>query len=282
MTERRPLLALALLLLSAMTMRGDDRYRPIPPLPLGSFLLTLPSNHATDAGTWQLWFNHRFGIADEDSADTLFGLDSGANVGFGAIWSPRRDVDVMLVRTNILDTIEIAGRYVVVQQAAAIPFTLALRAGADVRTAEAVEDRASYFLQAIASRRIGSQIEIFAIPTISTDAGRSATESGSIATFASAVNVPIGVAFHQGRGLSFIAELIPPNGDLRDEADPGWAIGVKKAIGGHHFEFVATNSAATTVDQYVTSSYQGRPFVIDELHFGFNISRTFGSARSRR
>lgn len=276
MIDRRSLLAALILLFGALELEAQESYRPLAPLPLGSFLLTMPSNHTTAAGTWQLWFNHRFGVADEDPADTLFGLDAGANVGFGAIWSPRRDLDLMLVRTNVLDTIEIAGRYVVVQQAPAIPFTLAMRAGADIRTADGADDRTSLFVQAIASRRIGPRLELFAIPTWSTDAGRSATDDGSVATFSSAINVPLGAAFHAGRGLTFLAEVIPPNADLRDDADPGWALGVKKAIGGHHFEIVASNSAATTVDQYVASMYQGRPFVIDELHFGFNISRTFG------
>ena len=79
-------------------------------------------------------------------------------------------------------------------------------------------------------------------------------------------------------GLSVVGEIIAKNRDLpRDvHTDYGWSIGVKRAIGGHHFEILLTNSNATHVDQYVTSTYMGSPLRRGDLHLGFNIERRFG------
>jgi hypothetical protein len=51
---------------------------------------------------------------------------------------------------------------------------------------------------------------------------------------------------------------------------------MKRVIGGHYFELLISNSNATHVDQYVTSTYQGSPLKRSDLHFGFNIERRFG------
>ena len=83
-------------------------------------------------------------------------------------------------------------------------------------------------------------------------------------------------------GLSVIAELIPKNRDLpsaMNGGDFGWAIGLKRAIGGHYFEILLTNSNATHADQYVTSTYMGSPLNKSDTHLGFNIERRFGRVR---
>ena len=41
-------------------------------------------------------------------------------------------------------------------------------------------------------------------------------------------------------------------------------------------EILVTNSNATHVDQYVSSTYQGSPLNKSDLHLGFNIERRFG------
>jgi hypothetical protein len=56
----------------------------------------------------------------------------------------------------------------------------------------------------------------------------------------------------------------------------GWAIGLKRVIGGHYFEILISNSNATHADQYVTSTYMGSPLQRGDLHLGFNIERRFG------
>lgn len=257
---------------------AQDDYLPVEPLPLGSVLLSLPSPHVASAGTFDVRFNHRFG--EIDSEGTLLGLDAGASVGMGGSWVPLRDLELALVRTNVLDTFELAAKYVLVQEAPAIPLSVTLRAGLDWRTESGVEDETSFFVQAILAKRVGERLELYALPTWVTDAGRTATHAGSVATFDSAANVPLGAALLIAQGLTVIAEIIPPNDDLPfADRGIGWSVGVKKAIGGHHFEIIATNNPATSVDQYVTSSFLGSPLDEGNVHLGFNIERQFGNPR---
>jgi len=258
-------------------------YTPIQPIPLGDILLSLPTAHIPSEGTWEVKFTHRFNQSLDSGngssrVHSLFGLDSNADVGIGASYSPHRDVQISLVRSNVLDDIEIAAKYVVVQQAMSLPFSAALRGGVDLRTEAGVRDRHSFFGQAIVSHQFGNRAEIFAVPTFVTDAGRINNPDVSGALFKHAFNIPIGGAVMIRPGLSIDGELIPRNHSLPGDihADFGWSIGLKRAIGGHYFEIMVTDSNATHVDQYVTSTYQGAGLNRSDLHLGFNIERRFG------
>lgn len=272
-------LAILLLLISSSAF-AQDRTTPLPPLPLGDILLTLPTTHMPDAGTVEIRFSHRFNqsVDEGEAVHSLFGLDSGANVGIGLSWVPRRDLQLAFLRSNVLDTFDLSIRYLALQQAPAMPVSLALRGGAAIRTERDTTDRSSYYAQAIVSRQFGDRFALYAMPTLVTDAGRGATAEGSGALFQHAFNVPLGAAVMIRSALSAVVELIPPNGDLPDDlsADLGWAVGIKRALGGHLFEILLTNSNALTTDQYVTSTYQGVPLRSGDLRVGFNIERRFG------
>lgn len=290
--QGRSLLAASFcLLLSAfcVTATAQDRYTPIRPVPLGDTLLTLPTSHIPTEGTWEVKFTHRFNQSLDqgsfsDRVHSLWGLDSNADVGIGFSYVINRDLQATFVRSNASDDIETSLKYVVLQQAQAIPFSLAVRGGMDWRTERDVVDRTSYFAQAVMSRQFGGHAEVFLIPTFVTDAGRAVNGSLSVALFRHAFNVPIGAAVMIRPGLSVVAEFTPKNRDLPSSmkgGDFGWALGLKRAIGGHYFEILVTNTNATHADQYVTSTYQGSPLNRSDIHLGFNIERRFGSVRHR-
>jgi hypothetical protein len=262
-----------------------NQYTPVAPIPVGDILLSLPSSHIPAAKTWEVRFTHRFNqsIDAGNALHTLFGLDSGANTGIGLSYVPLRDVQIALLRTNTLETYEGSLKYVVMQQARVIAFTATLRGGVDWRNARDIEDRASYFAQAIVSRQFGSRLDLYVIPTYITDAGRVVSGSTSAALFDHAFNVPVGVVLMILPGFSVVGEVIPPNRDLPDtlKADLGWAIGIKKAIGGHFFEILLTNSNGTSTDQYISSTFNGAPLTTGDLRLGFNIERRFGRGARR-
>jgi len=258
-------------------------YTPIDPIPLGDVLLSLPTSHIPTSGAWEVRFSHRFNQSIDqgsgsDRLHSLFGLDSNADVSIGASWAVRRDFEISLLRSNVLDDIELGAKYVVFQQAPALPASLALRFGGDIRTEKDVNDRSTLFAQAIVSHQFGNRLEVFAIPSYATNAGRAVTGTTSTALFSHAVNVPVGGAIVIRHGLSVVGELVPKNRDLPSgtHADVGWALGLKSVVGGHFFEVLLTNNNATHVDQYLTSTYQGSPLNRGDLHLGFNIERRFG------
>jgi hypothetical protein len=277
---------LFLLLVALPLFAQDDPYRPIGKLPVGDQLLTLPSSQIS-SGLWEVKFSHRFNqsLADGSFADQvhgLFGLDSNADVNFGLSYALRRDLQFSLARSNTNDTLEAAAKYVVLQQAPSVPLTLTLRGGVDWRTERDLGDRNTLFAQAIVSRRFGSKVELFALPTFATNAGRAVGGGDrSAALFDHAFNVPVGAIYMIRPPLGIVAELIPHNADLPNElgGDIGWAVGIKRAIGGHWFEILLTNSQGTTVDQYVTGTFQGAGLNADDVKLGFNIERRFGRRR---
>lgn len=277
----------ALLLVCAMPLFAQtDPYKPIGKVPMGDLFLSLPSPNIPARGTWEVRFSHRFNQSlDEGSlserAHDLFGLDSNADVTFGVGYTPRRDLQLSLARSNTNDTFELAAKWVVLHQAPAVPVSLTLRGGTDWRTEKDLNDRTSVFAQAIVTRQFGRKVEIFAIPTIATNAGRAVDGDTSSALFDSAFNVPVGIAYMIRPPLAVVVELVPPNRDLPDssKADLGWSIGLKRAIGGHWFEILLTNSQSTMVDQYVTTTFQGSPLNTGDIHLGFNIERRFGGRR---
>jgi hypothetical protein len=271
----------------APNQEAPNPYTPLRPVPLGDTLLSLPTSHIPAEGEWEVKFTHRFNQSLDqgsfsDRVHSLWGLDSNADVAIGLSYAITRDLQATFVRSNALDDIETSLKYVVVQQAAAVPVSLALRGGTDWRTERDVVDRTSLFAQAIVSRQFGGRAEIFAMPTFVTKAGRAVNGTTSNALFRHAFNVPVGAAVIVRPGLSVVAELIPKNRDLPSSmngGDFGWALGLKRAIGGHYFEILVTNSNATHADQYVTSTYMGAPLSRGDLHLGFNIERRFGSRR---
>jgi Membrane bound beta barrel domain (DUF5777) len=267
----------------SVSLAAQDQYVPIVPLPLGDTLLSLPTSHIPTDGTWELKFTHRFNQSIDqgnfsDRVHSLWGLDSNADVMFGASWTLRPDLQFSLMRSNAMDDVELGAKYVVVQQAPAVPFSAALRVGGDWRTERDLNDRGSAFAQLVLSRQLGKRAELFVIPTFATNAGRAVAGTESQALFRHATNVPVGLAVMVRPALSVVAEFIPKNRDLPDgtKADPAWALGLKRAIGGHYFEILLTNSNATLIDQYVSSTYQGTALNKGDLHLGFNIERRFG------
>lgn len=278
-------LAAAFVAMAMPLLAQDDPYRPIGRLPVGDQLLTLPSSHMAADGTWEVKFTHRFNqsLTDGSFADqlhSLFGLDTNADVMFGMSYALRPHLQVSLARTNTNDTLEAAAKYIVLQQAPSVPLTLALRGGVDWRTERDLEDRSSFFVQGIVSRRFG-KAEVFVLPTVVTNAGRAIDGDTSVALFDYAFNAPVGVTYFMRPPLALVAEIIPPNGDLPDttSGDFGWSVGIKRAIGGHWFEVLLTNSQGTTVDQYTTSTFQGSGLDAGEVKLGFNIERRFGRRR---
>lgn len=282
---RRALLICAVVL-ATNAFAQTDPYKPLTKLPVGDWLLTLPSPNMPARGTWEVKFTHRFNQSLDqggfsDQVQSLFGLDTNADVVFGVSYAVRRDLQLSVMRSNTNDTLEGAAKFVLLQQAQAVPFSVSLRGGVDWRTEKNLEDRTSLFAQAIISRQFGRKAELFLLPTVATKAGRAVSGTSSGALFKNAFNVPVGIAVTMRPGLSVVAELTPPNRDLPDDMDAGlgWALGIKRQIGGHWFEVLLTNSQASTADQYVTSTFQGTALDSGDVHLGFNIERRFGRRR---
>ena len=159
---------------------------------------------------------------------------------------------------------EIAGKFLVFEQARRVPLTVAVRAGADFLLRPGVEDADRPFVQLLLARRLGPGVNLLLSPSWVADTPG----------LENAFNVPIGITFPlPGRSLVKI-EVIPANGDL-DASRTAWHVALSKALGGHVFELVLGNSRATTVNQMMGGdSVAG--FETSDVRLGFNIVRYFG------
>lgn len=201
----------AVCMLTALCAFGQQQkqnpYTPVAPIPVGDILLTLPSSHIPDAGTWEVRFSHRFNqsLDQGEAFRSLLGLDAGANVGLGLSYVPFRDFEISLLRSNVLDTYDLAAKYVLTQQARRIPFSSAIRIGGDARTERQLDDRYSGYAQAIVSHQFGRRFDIYVIPTYITKAGRVVNGDRSSALFKTAFNVPAGAVIEIGSGYGIVA-----------------------------------------------------------------------------
>jgi hypothetical protein len=278
---KRLVVAVVVTLLAVGASAQMDPMRPTPKLPLGDTLLAMPTTHMPGAGIWELRFTHRFNEPlNRGAGHTLLGLDSNAEIVFGLSYVVHDNVQLSLHRSNANDTLEGAARWVVLQQGS-MPFSAALRGGADWRTEQNLNDRSSFFAQAILSHQFGRVAEISIVPTYVTKAGRAVEGDSSGALFAHTFNVPVTLAWMVRPAVGIVGEIIPPNSDLPDEIDSviGWSLGLKYNIGAHWFELLVTNNQSTLTDQWATSTYQGGPLNSGDMHLGFNIERRFGHKR---
>lgn len=266
-------LLIAFILLSGIVapLSAQEDDPSVPPLRLGDYLLNLPAPRTIGPGVWEVRFTHRFSEPiNEGDEHSLWGLDSPADIGIGLAWGVSEKLQLAVLRTDLLDDVELSAKYAVFRQASAAPWALAVRGGADWRSEEGVDDPFSPFAQLIVSKQFGRRLEIFAMPTyVNNDR-----------LFDHAFNVPVAVAWAWKPYLLLIGEVVPENSDVPDDAgsDIGWSIGLKRAIGGHWFEIVLTDTRSTHVDQYTGSDPLGG---IDagDVHLGFNIERRFGGRR---
>ncbi|HUP65517.1 MAG TPA: DUF5777 family beta-barrel protein [Thermoanaerobaculia bacterium] len=268
------LLLPALFLLAPITAWGQTSpHTPFPPLHLGETLLNLPSPRTLTARQWEIRFAHRFSqpINDGD-VHSLWGLDSSADIGIGLTWGATDRLQLFVYRTDVLDDYELGAKLLIFEEAPAVPFSLAVRGGADIRTDPTVDNRTSAFVQGIVSKRFGD-FELFVIPSVITNAPIDGDRR-----FDWVANVPIGIAWVFQPEWSLILELIPENRDLPEDLNSSiaWAAGIKRAVGGHFFEIILTNSRATHVDQYLTSTLLGSGLEGGDVHLGFNLERRFG------
>lgn len=240
-------------------------YEPVRREPLGTRLVNGATPFPVGARKLEVLFTHRFHLPVNDgTSHDLWGLDSGADTGIGLALGVTPSLDLSLYRSSFQENYEVAGKFLVFEQARRVPATIALRAGADLLRREGVADSTRPFAQLLLSRRLAPGISVLLSPSWVADTPR----------LENAWNVPVGLAFALPRGYLVELEAVPENRDL-PESEPAWHVAFSKALGGHIFEIVLGNSRATTVDQMLGGDSEAG-FDRGDVRLGFNIVRDFG------
>lgn len=231
---------------------------------MGARLINAPTPFTFGRRGLEVLFTHRFSQSVQDgSGHDLWGLDSGADTGIGLTLGATANLDFELYRSSFHETYELAAKFQVLRQAARVPLSIAVRAGADLVRAPAADDAERPFVQALVGRRLRPGWNLFAAPSY----------AGATPRLRRAFNVPLGVTLPLGRRALLELEAVPANRDLPG-SEIAWHLAVSKAVGTHVFELTLGNSRATTVDQMLGSDFAGG-FEPGEVRLGFNLVRGF-------
>src|SRR5215203_107042 len=270
-----PIAAMTLLLLagSAVAQEGAQKgilgepgpYAPVRREPLGTRLINGASPYPVPARKVEVLFTHRFHQPVNDgSSHDLWGLDSGADTGIGLAVGVTPHLDLSLYRVSFQEDYELAGKFLVLEQAARVPLTLSVRAGADLVRRLGVADSSRPFVQLLFARRLRPGVSVLVSPSWVADTP----------SLKDAFNVPLGLTFPLPGDQLVELEYVPANRDL-DGSRASWHAALSKAVGGHVFEIVLGNSRATTVDQMLGGD-SAAGFEKKDVRLGFNIVRDFG------
>ena len=237
--------------------------------PEGSRIINFPSADVPRPGTLTLLFTHRFSQPLEDSdIHSLYSFDSGADIGIGLAYAPVTNLDLSLYRSSNQDVYELDAKY---RLFATDSFAAAVRAGGDWRTERGVENRSSFFAQAIVAVTIGSRVLLSAIPTyVSRVAGN--TFVGQKPFYEDVVNLGGALSLAVTRSINVQGEVMARRKNT-DSGGVAWNASIEKTVPRHRFSFVVGNQRATTVDQYVTWTPQFFGESSHRFFIGFNIVR---------
>ena len=237
--------------------------------PEGSRIINFPSADVPRPGTLTLLFTRRFSQPLEDSdIHSLYSFDSGADIGIGLAYAPLPNLDLSLYRSSNQDVYELDAKYRVF---ATGPVAAAVRAGGDWRTEKRIENRFSFFAQAIVAVTIGSRVRLSAIPTyVSRVAGN--TFVGQQPFYEDVVNVGGALSLAVTRSINVQGEVMARRKNT-DSGGVAWNASIEKTVPRHRFSFTVGNQRATTVDQYVTWTPQFFGESSHRFFIGFNIVR---------
>ena len=217
-----------------------------------------------EKGALEWSFTHRFNQAVKDAGGSnLWGLDSGAAIGFGVDYVFVRNVAFQVTRVNNYADYEFALKATLVRPQASFPLGLGVRGGLDWRTAAYAPKETSAFGQVLVSYTIANRVTVAAAPSYAANT-----------QFQKDVfNVPIILQVKITKSIAAIGEFVPKK-NVVPESVAEWSFAIEKQLFNHKFAVWMGNSQATTVDQYIGSDYGGA--VTDRnMRIGFNLSRAW-------
>lgn len=240
-------------------------------------------------GTLEFIFSHRFGRINE-GAHTFWGLDD-AYVRLGLEYGITDKFGVGIGRTSVDKTIDSYMRYKIVSQSngpKTSPITITALASLNYRTSPkeslsstpiSANDRIAYVVQLLLARKFNSNLSLQINPLF---VHRNSVDQ----TFENNDDFALGFAgrYKITRSLALTGEYIyrinAKENILPDyERYDSVGFGLDIDTGGHVFQLVFTNSLGL-IERAIVTETNG-DFWAGDIHFGFNITRTFQLSKKR-
>ncbi|MFN3839961.1 MAG: DUF5777 family beta-barrel protein [Cyclobacteriaceae bacterium] len=231
-------------------------------------------------GELEFIFSHRFGLIN-GGAYTLWGMDeSVTRLGLEYGLSDRFGIGIG--RTSVDKTFDGYLRYKVFRQSNAFPVTVTALVSvyyktyprnSEIPVALSTEDRLAYGTQVMIARKFNPKLSLQLNPifihrnTVDQDVENN---DDFALGFAGRYKITRSVALSGEYLLRLNAQANQPPDYVRYDAV---GLGIDIETGGHVFQLVFTNTLGMFERYTVTETYEN--FWDGDIHFGFNITRTF-------
>jgi hypothetical protein len=238
-------------------------------------------------GSLEFIFSHRFGAVNGGFYE-MFGLDQ-AHVRLGLDYGITDNLSVSIGRNSYDKTTDGYLKYKLIRQskgARNFPFTITALTGVAYKISLPLEggvdyvDRLAYNNQLFIARKVSSVLSLQLMPTFIHRNAVPHEANGQPYEQNDMFAMGVGGRIKLTRSLAITSEYYyrfnaPDNDVLEDDLKRYNALGfgIEIETGGHVFQMVLTNTQAITERAFILES-DGN-FFAGDIHFGFNITRTF-------
>jgi hypothetical protein len=252
---------------------GDDQDLDLDPAEPDFTVIALPTNLRVPRNKLAFRLTHRFTrpLGQGDFSDLLgdfFGMDGGAQIGFGLRFGLLRGTQVGVYRTSDR-TIQFQAQQEVLR---AGDHPLGLSVLASVEGLDNFGEEYSPAVGLVLSRRLGARGAVYAVPTW---VGNTRVVLSAPGDEDSTFVLGLGARVRVGGTLALVGEIHPRlagyKGNLGSgDPDPLATFGVEWQVGGHAFQINFSNDLGTTPAQLARGA-QGP----EGWYIGFNLTRKF-------
>ena len=251
----------------------------------GTRLINGHSIETKGRGDLEFIFAHRFGAINEGLYE-LFGLDE-AHVRIGLDYGFTDDFSGSIGRNSVDKSLDAYIKYKIIRQRSGVnpfPFSVTGLGGMVYKASPQKDqvpegfktiDRLAYVGQLLIASKISSRISLQVMPTIihknAVDQIKEQNDQFALG---------LGGRMRITKGVALTSEYYhrvnaPATKPLHNTV----GFGVDIETGGHVFQLVVTNTSGLTERAFITET-EGE-FFDGDVHFGFNVTRTFHLARKK-
>jgi hypothetical protein len=243
----------------------------------GTHLINGESIETIDKNVWSFIISHRFGRVNDGWRD-FFGLDQ-ASVRIAMEYGILDNLTVGAARSTFEKTYDFYVKYRFLEQVEkGMPISVAYFGDMAINSQKFVnDDRDNYFSsrlsftnQLLIARKFNDWFSLQIMPTV-VHQNLVETKADPNTLFV----MGVGAKVKMNKRMAVLLEYYPrikdnPNNPYKD----AFAFGIDLVTGGHVFQFQFTNSNAMHTAGFTRKTTGD--FFKGDIHFGFNVSRTFG------
>jgi hypothetical protein len=276
---------LALIMISIVSGAQDDLLNEMEKRETAESELTMGTFHGTrlinghsietkHKGSLEFIITHRFGRLNSGGYE-LWGLDA-SSIRIGLEYGITDRLGVGIGRSSFDKTFDYYAKYKLLRQSKEVPVTISALATASFKASMREEfptlntgDKMSYVAQMLIARKFSSKVSFQIMPSF---LHQKTVDKDTVVN--NLLSLGMGGRVKITRSMAVIGEYYLRLNEKKDNPyNDSIGLGIEFDTGGHVFQLVFTNSIGM-VERHFMGETRG-DFFEGDVHFGFNITRTF-------